>query len=493
MSIDQPPVAFGHEHSQVPEHSQVRRQSIQLRDINTSFVAGIHDLLTRPNEEGDDGLPPTKRLLACTETYESIEALDSAIDSIPPHCQSMYTVDTLSRSLKSALQNYTDLMEDGYDGKFKTYAQSVSDSADETLHDFVINNGDKYFTCIIPGASVCCDYCKDGAHPADQCRYCFEGECNLKKRETAGIAWGSTREGQTPDLPTPKIVFGNRTEPCPPDYSQRGYGSDNPYQQSVYWSFKDDKEADFYAELMTSTAIAKDKTKVGNYNRGLNCAPSTQLGDGDECWNTGMDFSIPVIDGYSSSDVSNPKDLFNNGIKNVSGISDQLEGILLDLKSSSFTGDAEDLIDSLSLPILMILEATESMATIETVADKIDEEKKKAIILGVIGAILFFIPVVGELAGALAEVSSLAGIITALGVAGNAAMDIYTIVDDPENAPLAIFSLILEPLALTSVATVARTADIRRAMSDADIAKLGPRISQRMRTIRKIVGVCRKV
>lgn len=59
-------------------------------------------------------------------------------------------------------------------------------------------------------------------------------------------------------------------------------------------------------------------------------------------------------------------------------------------------GDGYDLIDALTLPVFMIVEATENMATVDTVADKIDAEKKKAIILAVLGAILFFIPIVGE-------------------------------------------------------------------------------------------------
>lgn len=55
-------------------------------------------------------------------------------------------------------------------------------------------------------------------------------------------------------------------------------------------------------------------------------------------------------------------------------------------------------------------------------------------------------------AGSLAEVGDLAAIISALGTAGNVAMDIYTVVKDPANAPLAILGLIMAPLAIADVA-----------------------------------------
>ncbi|EFX01764.1 hypothetical protein CMQ_8230 [Grosmannia clavigera kw1407] len=58
-----------------------------------------------------------------------------------------------------------------------------------------------------------------------------------------------------------------------------------------------------------------------------------------------------------------------------------------------------------------------------------------------------------------------------LDAAGNATMDVYTVVDDPANAPLAIVDLIMAPLALADVAIVARAAELRRGMSAKDLAK----------------------
>jgi len=41
------------------------------------------------------------------------------------------------------------------------------------------------------------------------------------------------------------------------------------------------------------------------------------------------------------------------------------------------------------------------------------------------------------------ELADISAIIGVLGAAGNAAFDVYTIVDDPANAPLAIVDLIM--------------------------------------------------
>jgi len=57
---------------------------------------------------------------------------------------------------------------------------------------------------------------------------------------------------------------------------------------------------------------------------------------------------------------------------------------------------------------------------------------------------------------------------------------------------LGIMSIILAPLALTSLTKISAAANLRRSMSDDDILKLGGKIGARMQTIKKIVGRCNK-
>jgi chitinase len=499
------------------------------RDSRTGYYKGLNfagivdwaiDLNTWTDQDQDpfddnDDLPsPAPDVPRCEATFNSIDDLDAA-SGIPDNCKAQYIVQALSNTLDGAMKNYTDMMNNGYDGKFDTYSHAVADSAGNTVRDFVNQNGNKYFSCIISETTVCCDYCNGGAHPANQCNYCFTGTCyktcntvtgcskRLAKKEIGEYVSMENSENGLYDLiegrnvldhPAPIQVLisnmVNETEPCPPDYSKRGYGPDNPYEQSVYWSLNSDKSDQFYADLLENTGIPKDKIKMDNYNRGNDCAPSAK--PGDDCWGIGYDYGIPTPNGYDASDVTNPKDVVQKALSNSNNLQGQLKDALTQLQNDCYQGDPMELVDSISMPVLMIAEAVDSMEQVESIADKIDEEKRKALILAFIGAILFFVPIAGEVLGSVAELADIASIISILGVAGNTALDVYTIVDDPQNAPLAIFSLILEPLALADLAKISKAANIRRGMSDDDIAKLGTKVSERMGTIKKITGTCKK-
>ena len=439
------------------------------------------------NPAGDDNdeLSDTTPLSPCDQTFATVEDLEAASDSIPIHCRGQYTVGVLSSLLDAALKNYTDLMNGGYDGKFTTYAKAVAGSAGDTVHDFINHNGNKYFSCIVSETAFCCSTCSQWS-----CKYCFDGSgdqctkfCNprfgcLKSR---GLAIRGT---------TPVTRMTNQTEPCPPDYSQRGYGPNNPYEQSIYWTLHDDKADTFWGDLLSNTGIPKDKIKFGQHNRGNACAPSSQ--PGDDCWGNGIDYNIPMPSGYDQGDVSNPKVVVQKGLDKANHLGPQLKDTLFALQVTAYQGDAGELIDSISLPILMMVEAVENMFQVAEIADKITEEQRKTIILAFIGAILFFIPVAGEVLGTVTELTDLASIITILGAAGNAAFDVYTIVDDPQNAPLAIMGLIFAPAALADVATITKAANIRRGMEEADIDKLGTKLSSRMKSIKKVTGPCFK-
>jgi chitinase len=278
-------------------------------------------------------------------------------------------------------------------------------------------------------------------------------------------------------------------EPCPPDYSQRGYGPENPYEQSVYWTLDPTK---FYADLLDETGVTKDKVGFGLHTNMDTCGGTGhKVGDGDDCWNQGYEFAAPFPKNYSEVDVTNPKTLAQKGLSNSADLPQQITNAINEMQVETFMGDGFSLIDAVGLPIMMIVQGVESMSLVVQTADKIEEEERKAIILAFVSAILVFIPIAGEVPGTVAEAADIAGITTVLGAAGNAAFDVYNIVDDPKNAPLAIVSLIMAPLALADVAVVAKAAQIRRGMSTEDVAKLGDRVAQRMTKLKAVTGSCK--
>ena len=206
----------------------------------------------------------------------------------------------------------------------------------------------------------------------------------------------------------------------------------------------------------------------------------------------GFDYSIVMPNGYGINDVANPKDVVAKALSLGGNLGPQISGVAAQIELLAYMDNMADAVDAVSMPVLMFVQAVYSMQQVEDTADKIDQEKRKAIILAFIGAILFFIPIVGEVAGTVEGIGDLAAILSIVGDAGNAAMDIYTLVSDPQNAPLAIMGLIFAPAALADAGNLLKAANIRRGMEDAEIAKLGTKISDGMSTIRKINGKCVK-
>lgn len=461
----------------------------------------------------EDEVPPLHPWTPCNDgPFDNLDTLsDDTINGWPIHCRAQYTLESLNGLLKTSMDNYTDMMNNGYDDKFKTYAKAVADSALGQVHDFMDAHGNDYFTCEVVEIQTCCSYCEGGA---DQCRYCFDGDCysSSSRRLNIPLIGNTTHLPQTPDTNvsvidglrkrgdggpntgrTLNVKWENVSEPCPPDYSKRGYGPDDPYEQTIYWTLDSDKADAFYADMTNETGIPKAKIGFGLYTLYDSCGGTGHSpGDGDTCWNTGYEFNAPFPNGYTASDVTDPKDIVSKGLTNAGNLPDQVTSAIQAMQLMSYYGDGSELVDAIALPISMIASGVESMESVVQTADKIDEEKRKAIILAFLSALLFFIPIAGEVIGAVTELGAIADVIALLGVAGNAAMDVYTIVDDPQNAALAIVDLVMAPAALADVAVIAKAANIRRGMADADVARLGDRVGARMGKVEKVTGVCIK-
>jgi len=373
------------------------------------------------------------------------------------------------------------------------------------VNDFVNAHGNDYFSCVIAETSICCSDCKgqNGNGKGDPCAYCFNGDCyktvtGVKARDSGFFDTNGTEYSYNSldlrDHPHPEQVRVAKQEkgpePCPPDYSKRGYGPDNPYEQSVWWTLNGDKSDKFYADLLSDTGIPKDKIVFSDKNRGNGCPPSAKKDD--DCWGIGMDYGIPQPHGYTAADVSNPKDVVQKALDQSDNLVQQLKDALTALQLGAYYGDEMELVDSVSIPVLMIVNAVDDMSQVDEVADKIDEEKKKALILAFIGAILFFVPIAGEVLGSVAELADIASILAIVSAAGDVAMGVYQVVDDPKNPLLGIMSIVLAPLALGDLLKIGKAANIRRGMSEDDVVKLGGKIASRMGTVKKVVGTCRK-
>ncbi|OKL59809.1 hypothetical protein UA08_04952 [Talaromyces atroroseus] len=483
----------------------VAYESIDTRTTRTSYYEGLNfggtidwavDLLSFTGDDGDETDPDTDDSgdgsyplpdLSCSDTYATLDDIQAAADSIPSICAAIYMVQALQTIYTNAMTQYDALMDKGYDDKFKIYAGVVVDHAGDSMTQMIYENGTKYFDCIVAEMNFCCSDCDSSNGGCDYCRNdtsgCAEscnpryGTCTPLKRDTYARLDDGLFARDVRLIPG----YSQEPEPCPPDYSKHGYGetdTDGTPSNSIWWSFQDDNAtAQFYADLYSQTAIPKNKTSIQTHVRYNNdCAPSASLGDGDNCWNLGVDYTIPYVHNYTESDVINPKDVVTAATANATDLLGQIADVLESMQSGLYDGDFMDVVDSISIPIMMINSSITEMATIETVADEITKERRMEIIMAFFGAVLFLVPIAGELMGSVAELAEIGSIVSAVGSAGNIAFDIYSVASDPNNAPLAIMTAIFEPLALLDIAKVAKAASIRRGMSATDVAKLGNQV-----------------
>lgn len=419
--------------------------------------------------------------VSCTGSYDTLGAIEADLDNIPKSCETQYLLQFLQKNLTDSLDRYDTLMENGYDDYFNTYANAVVDSSNKVVEDFMLDNGDDYFSCIVTETVSCCKYCNSQyTNENDRkinCRYCEEYDC----------VRDSVCDNPGVHCDPMEFRYRNYTQPCPPDYSERGQtkpAKGDHYVQSVYWTLEDDKSDQFWADLYSETGVAEEDITWKNVHH-WQCAP-TDKHCGDRDW----DYDFPVPDGYDKSDVSNPKDVVSEARKKLKNLAPQLKDAVKEIKKGTYLPSADDLVDAVSLPVLMVSDAIESMESIVDIAEEIEEAKEKAILMAFLSAIFLFVPIVGEVIGSISSLATIGRIVALMGNVGNAALDIYTIVDDKDNAPLAIFNLILAPLALVDIAAVAKAANYRRGMSADDISKLGEKLGTRMTTISRIKDRC---
>ncbi|KAF9885845.1 hypothetical protein FE257_012317 [Aspergillus nanangensis] len=435
--------------------------AVDLQEFTDDDFSGAYG-----NEED---LPDADPLPDCDGgDYSTLEALDDDLANIPSNCRFRYTLKTLGTLLDTAMTDYSDILDDGYDDKFDTYASAVADSAPFQVKNFTNNNGDKYFTCTITEPLACCKVCSTYF---EYCQYCDEADkCEID------VGHGNHYV---------VLRYANYTEPCPPDMSARGGTGD--WSQSVYWKLKASKAQAFWADLYDATGIEQKNIEWTNHFNWTSCNGMSD----EECRGELWDYNFPAPVNYDKDDVDDPKDVVETALAKLKGLPDQISSILSDLEGGNVLTNMDEIIDSISLPIFMVMEAVENMEQVVDIAEDIEEEKRKQILYAFLGAILFLVPVAGEVLGAVTSLATIGRIVALAGVAGNAAFDVYNVVKEGDNDPLAIMSIILAPLALLDVGAVAKAAKIRRSMSPEEMIKLGTKLNGRMKVLERVVGVCR--
>jgi hypothetical protein len=351
-----------------------------------------------------------------TQTYATVDDLNSAAGSFPNQCMGYYALGTLYTTLNASLANYTQT-NDGYDDVFGDYVTYTKEMVPEILTLFMAGSssdnpqggdGNKYFNC--------------------------------------------TCEGYGP----------TSTQQCPFTYTQLSGATQFVMTYTLI-------DADgFYNDLQTNYAINRTWVTFGDTG-----GPAHQVGHclpGD-CYG-GTDYryvNIPQAVSSSEMDVLNPKDVITSALPQISQMKNNLLARQLDVNLGQWNGSFDDLLQTFSMPIFMIQQAIDSMATVKSIGEKEAKEKKIQLILEILGIAFIFIPFLDDLAP---ELEALDGVFNTISTIGNVGLGIESIVSDPSSAPMALLGL-LAGGKLRSDKDFEAAAAARRALTDDDLEKIG--------------------
>lgn len=366
--------------------------------------------------------------------FDDLEALEEAADGLQEGCHVIYALRILSKMLSDAVARYRDV-DNGYDGKFNSYRRHMEKVLPAQLEQWAYwrdrdgfrGDGQKYFDCKFEGNSE------------------WEGEC-----------------------PVPDDVVGNLLV--------------------GYWYLDMTlRDSDGFDKALSELGIDRSWVEFSRHKEEIRCTPTQQP---TQCWTFDL-----AIEGYptlkSDFEVPNPKDVVDEVLPNLAKLEDQLTAAIFDISLGIWEGNNADVVEVLSMPVFMMVQAVEGMATAKEIGDEVEEEEEKNLILTIITAVLFFVPVVGQFSAAAAGLVGLARAFAAAGAAGSLAMTIVDIIENPEAAPMAIASMLLGGRIRTPK-NFADAAAARRAMSDAMRGNVGDVFKKHDDTLQRVLAACRR-
>lgn len=168
-------------------------------------------------------------------------------------------------------------------------------------------------------------------------------------------------------------------------------------------------------------------------------------------------------------DVPNPKDVITKALPNLQSLQNTIFFRMSDLATGSWYGPTDDILQVVSMPVFMIQQAVNSMATAKSEGQKQEKRDKIKLILEILGAVFAFIPFLDDIAP---EVEALDGIFSTVAEAGNVALTIQAIVSDPSSAPMELLGL-LTAGGTRDESDFAEMAATRRGISEDELGKIG--------------------
>lgn len=141
----------------------------------------------------------------------------------------------------------------------------------------------------------------------------------------------------------------------------------------------------------------------------------------------------------------------------------------MDLVTYQWSGPTDDLLQVISMPVFLIVQAVAAMESAKDTAEAQKKKDKTALILEILGIVFAFIPFIDEFTP---ELEALDGVFEIVAAAGNVALGIQSIIADPSSAPMDILG-ILTAGGFKDETDFASMAATRRGIDSDDLTKIG--------------------
>lgn len=189
-------------------------------------------------------------------------------------------------------------------------------------------------------------------------------------------------------------------------------------------------------------------------------------------------------------DVPDPAEAITKSLQQYRDYSHWLSSVSGAAQIGQFEESEGDVVDASVITILSVQAAAEAMQAVSEEGEHAIEQKRKETIIAFVSAFLLVIPGLGEAAGVALNVARLARLAAVVDVAGNTALGIYEIVDNPDSGPSEVIGLIFGALGARSNFGWSKAAGKARKIDDAVLNKLGHTVAAGAKKTRKLVGRC---
>ncbi|KAE9377716.1 glycoside hydrolase family 55 protein [Stipitochalara longipes BDJ] len=401
------------------------------------FGAYADDQATEPGTCADNDTSPaciSSETCDFTLEFADLDAIAAAAGTFPDLCTGYYTLGAFSNMLDAAMANYTDA-NDGYDGVFGDYVKFTKNMIPTALTGFMGVGTDN------PG---------DGNNYFD---------CELQ-------------EGGVTKIPR---------QQCPiPD---KQYNFLTVFTMIYYMK----NETGFFDDLANTYGIEQPWVEFTDVHYDVDCTAGSGHGGNRGCEPIHIQRqNFPADSGNVT--VSNPKDIITAALPNIDGIRISLIARQLELLTGAWYGPTDDLVQVLSMPVFLIVQAINDMNEVKTIGKKEEKEMAEQLTLEILGIIFAFIPFLDELTP---EIEGLDAVLQIVDAAGNTALAIQGIVQDPESAPMEILGLLTAGGAKDEE-DVASLANTRRGIAGDDIAKIGKTFKSLDDKLQGLAKACKK-